>query len=143
MTAVLFILTTVDELMKENRDIAKLFKPLIATNFDPFDIVTATIKHHQDDLIVARSCSVLCQLFNAGLVASDSTVVQLMDFVHSESQYPDRHKKFCFLAILSILQGVLRDNAHRVAFMEAHGMQMLLPLLKQKSSNSQLQYQVG
>ncbi|EKX35212.1 hypothetical protein GUITHDRAFT_166039, partial [Guillardia theta CCMP2712] len=140
--AVRYVLTTLDEVMKENREIAKRFSHLSGTAVDPI-VILPDLLSRDDDIIVARASHVLVHLLSAPMPASEDVVRRLMDFVRVEVQRENRHKGFCYLAILSILQGLLREHSRRLAFFEARGMQMLLDIIKQPKnhSNTQLIYQ--
>mmetsp|Transcript_40928 Transcript_40928/g.83747 ORF Transcript_40928/g.83747 Transcript_40928/m.83747 type:complete len:457 (+) Transcript_40928:140-1510(+) len=147
--ALLYSVTTLDELMKEGtRQCASMFKQAQGTALDPITIVANLINDKgDDDLLLARSCNIACNLFQAGLQATDDSTTKLMDFVKRETAWV-REKRDCrrkihaFLAVLNVLQGLLRANTRRIAFMEAGGMNMLLPLIKEQTSNPQLLYQV-
>lgn len=147
--SLLYVTTTLDELMKEgNREAAPMFKQAEGTAFDPISIVTTLITDKDnDDLLLARSCNVAGGLFQAGLKAPAESVTKLMDFVRRETEWVQkgsecRRKTHCFLAILNLLAGLLRENSRRVAFMNANGTKMLLPLLQRQTNNPQLLYQV-
>jgi len=136
-----YLLTTLDELMKESKDVAKLFKHLVGTKMDPFAVL-GDLMSKPDDLVAARACNVVVHLMNAGLVPREDSVRGMMDFVRTETQRDSKHKKFCFLAILAVLQALLRDHQRRIVFYEAKGLHMLIPLLKNHNGNTQLIYQV-
>mmetsp|Transcript_46353 Transcript_46353/g.96956 ORF Transcript_46353/g.96956 Transcript_46353/m.96956 type:complete len:440 (-) Transcript_46353:296-1615(-) len=136
-----YLITTLDELMKESKDIARLFKPLAGTTLDPLTVIAAVMTR-PDELTVARACNVSVHLMGAGLDAAPETVRFLMDFVRREAQQEAKHKKFCFVAIIGVLQGLLRDAGRRTTFYDEKGMQILLPLVKSQTANTQLMYQV-
>lgn len=137
-----YILTTLDEICKENREIGKLFKPMSGTALDPIEVVSQLISR-DDEILVARACQVLGQLFGAGLSASEGTTKKLMDYVRVELQREGKHQPFVYLSILVVLQGLLRSHERRVAFIEAKGTDMLLTLTRdsKNQANTQLIYQ--
>lgn len=146
--ALLYVATTLDELMKEgNRQTAAMFKQMEGTAYDPISIVATLITDKEnDDLLLARSCNVAGHLFQAGLQAQGESVTKLMDFVRRETEWVQkgtecRRKMQSFLAILNLLAGLLRDNTRRVAFMNANGTKMLLSLLQRQTNNPQMLYQ--
>mmetsp|Transcript_45481 Transcript_45481/g.120983 ORF Transcript_45481/g.120983 Transcript_45481/m.120983 type:complete len:440 (-) Transcript_45481:27-1346(-) len=135
-----YLVTTLDELMKESKDIAKLFKPMAGTTLDPVQTVSALLTRG-DELVVARACNVVVHLLGAGVEASAETVRFLFDFVRRESANESKRSKFCFVAIIGVLQGLLRDSKRRTSFYDDKGLQFLLPIIKTQSGNIQLVYQ--
>jgi V-type H+-transporting ATPase subunit H len=127
---------------RQNREIGKLFKAMSGTESDPIDVVSALLAR-EDEVIVARGCQVLVQLFNAGLTASEATTTKLMDYLRVELQRDGKHQPLVYLSILALLQGVLRSHERRVAFVEAKGLDLLLGLVRdsKNEANTQLLYQ--
>jgi len=136
-----YILTTLDELCKENREIGKLFKSMEA--LDPVEIVAALCLGRDDEILKARACQVIVQLYNAGVNSTADTTKKLMDYVRVELQREGKHKPFVYLSILSVLQGLLRNHERRVAFVEAKGVEMLISFMRDSKNhaNTQLIYQ--
>jgi len=138
--AVKYILTTLDELCKENREIGKLFKGMCGTAMDPIDVISQLV-NHGDELLVARACNCASALFAAGLEASAATTKKLMDYVRVEMQRDS--KAWLQLAKLGLLQGLLRNHGRRVAFFEGKGAEMLVAMVRdpKNHANTQLIYQ--
>ena len=133
-----YTLTTLDELCKENSEIAKLLKALAGSDKDPVDVVSQLLSR-EDEIIVARACLVLVHCFNAGLPASEGTTRKLMDYVRVELQREGKHKPFVYLSIMALLQGLLRAHERRLAFIDAKGLDMLLTLIRDGKNQSNTQ----
>eukprot|EP00802_Teleaulax_amphioxeia_P012658 Tamp_12701.p1 GENE.Tamp_12701~~Tamp_12701.p1 ORF type:complete len:439 (-),score=132.61 Tamp_12701:355-1671(-) len=138
--AVKYILTTLDELCKENREIAPLFAALGGTELDPVDVVSQLVSR-DDDILSGRACNVTAHLLGARVPCSEGTAKKLMDYVRVELQREG--KPMVYLSKLTLLQGLLRNHERRLAFVDAKGIDMLSGLLRDSKNhgNTQMIYQ--
>jgi V-type H+-transporting ATPase subunit H len=138
--ALRYILTTLDELCKENREIGPLFVGLAGTDLDPIDVVSQLVSR-DDEIMVGRACHVTAHLLAARVPSSAGTTKKLMDYVRVELQRDG--KTLVYQSKLTLLQGLLRSHDRRVAFVEARGIEMLSGLLRDSKNhgNTQMIYQ--
>jgi len=122
-----YIVTILDELFKENKRMPRIFKGAVGTNLDPFMILPDLVNREWNaegrafkDVLPARACYVLSHFLNAGLIPGTDAMQKMVPifFDGCDDKRTGDSKRFVRLAMLGVIQGMLRTEDGRERFME-------------------------